>query len=292
MSGPHLNHDGLARLALGEVTAAERRAWAEHLGGGCGQCERLMATLDREHEELVMGLYLERSSEDLGELGRLSSDDKSRMFEALESELGADQAEVAVDGAGWSGRRALALAAGLLLALTISFVALLESPGPGPIVKGDVEILGGPVFLQFLALSASDEPGASLRARRGVNRGAYSRSDRLMFRYQVDHPAWVYLVRVGPGGEAEYLYPLEDDFAQIRRAGFHDANRGAQVLLYPLSDLSGLQTFCALALPESHDGREAAMEMAQEFLLLADRQDNLSRIRTDFMDCFQVKVDQ
>jgi hypothetical protein len=123
-----------------------------------------------------------------------------------------------------------------------------------------------------------------------VNLASYGPGSSLLFRYGLEHPGWMYLVRVGADGRSEVIFPAPGEESE-QEPGVYDAAEHDRLLAYPLKDLDQLQTFCALTYAAKPAGREAVAGQAERELERNRKQMIYTRLRKSSIDCFQIKVE-
>jgi hypothetical protein len=276
----------LDRLLRGDLAEDQRRAAREHLGGDCPDCDEFFAGLDDATRELLAGSHLARKGRRDGSSPALSAEDRDRIFAAVEGNLAA---AAAVIRPRFRTRRGLALAAGLILAVSLAFLGSRLWPKPGPTVKGADDVKGSGINLQFLVLEPGPDPEKP-QIKRGINQASVSPSARLLFRYRLEHPGWVYIVRVDAAGQGELIYPPAREESE-QPAGIYDAAVGDQLYDYPLHGLDRLQTFCALTYAARPDRRPSVFQGAVAEIERNRKQLGFNRLRTETMDCFEIKVE-
>jgi hypothetical protein len=280
------NPETLERLLRGELPPEQRRAVLDHLAGDCPDCEDFFAGLGDATGELLAKFYLARADGADDESAVLPAEARARIFAAVEAEFAAPAA--VRPRFTRASRRVFALAAGLVLAVSLSLGAYHLLQKPGPTVKGPEIAIDGPVFLQFLVIKAAPE-GSEPVIVRGVNHAVYSERDRVMFRFRIDQPAYVHIVRVGPEGKPEVIFPASANALALNPPGVYDANQDDQLMVYPLKDLDGLQNFCAAA----GAWRTSEQIVANLTAIIQDQhRDQPSRVRNPGIDCFQIKVEK
>jgi hypothetical protein len=296
MTGCPFDKELLERLACQDVSETERKQLIEHLESGCPECEGFFSDLEGEYYEILIGLYLGGSAGVKEESG-LSRRARKSILSAVQDELsGNPEAAYSNSSWVWKKQNVLALAAGLILILGILFFAadqFLFSSNPSTTsTKGDAVINEANIFLQFLVLRDDQEGDEIIQAMRGVNQGVYQTSDKILFRYEIDRAAWVYIVRLDKEGGGEVLYPAGGDRSERRQAGTHDANDADQIMVYPLKDVRGVQTFCAVASVSEMADMEGILSGVRTMLEQNIENNNSFRLRKGGLDCFQIKVEE
>ena len=182
----------------------------------------------------------------------------------------------------------MALAAGLVIAVGL-VVFFNRPPTPsGPTVKDGTTIDQNPtIALQFAVATGAKGPDGKPAVDRGVNHAAYPNSCWLLFRYTVDQPAWVYLVRVAPDKKTELIYPADKTDMTQKSPGVYDVNKGPDRLKYPLGGLGGRQNFCAVTVKEEAADLKPVLESATR----AAEQPPPDSKRQENVDCIEIKVE-
>lgn len=293
MSECPFNRDLLDRLLAGEISGEERDELARHLGEDCPECESFFAGLSATEEEIILKFGLARESEGESEPA-LSPEVRQKIFDAMPPPMVSGSAEI-TDLTPWIkkrwSRRTLALAASLLLAVSLLFLYQDRQPEAESYLKGGPE-KPAKITLQFLVLSPAVKEGAEPTLVRGVNRAVYPSRDRVLFRYQLDQPAFVYIERLDQAGKGEVVYPAKNDPDVKRAPGVYDVNQGDDLLAYPLELLADWQTFCAVCYTRGPVKPEKALAHAAK---LQDPNPKLVRsslFGISSMDCFKIKVDK
>ncbi|HUT53763.1 MAG TPA: hypothetical protein VM658_10250 [bacterium] len=286
-----LKPGSVERLFKGAADREERLSIMAHLQHPCSECAETILGLPADLERaIVLGLLEPTNGPD-----PLSEDEKTDMFRSI---MTADSCVpagapvlVAEQGKTWKGTRLLGLAALVVLMFLVPVAAhkVAESGLWTGIKQGAAAARGG-VFLEFLVLTESDQPGRAPTVERGDNNGRYPRAASLLFRYQVDSPVWLYLARCG-ATDCEVIFPEGED-GLVEPAGFYDASAGGELLVYPLARFSGAQTFCAVAYPPSAQGPGvgAAKERVLKEVSRHREASSDNRLRHEWMDCFQIEV--
>jgi hypothetical protein len=282
----------LERILKGEASREERMMVKIHLKSPCSECADTVLGLPAELEKsLILGLL-----DPPNRMASLTEQEKEDIFRSATSKHDSSTCGVPFPMSGrrgsGKGARFLALAAVILFAIIVlpAAMKLMRSGYWNGVKQGPAAARGG-VFLQFLVITESDKPDKAPTIVRGDNNGRYSEAASLLFRFQLDSPAWLYLVRCG-GGDCEVIFPEEDD-GPVEQAGFYDAVAGGEILVYPLAHLTGVQTFCAAAYPPSRKspGAEFSQKrVLQEISRRGTRFEN--RLRHEWIDCFQIEVSE
>src|SRR6266536_3028035 len=205
MSPMHLDLDTYRKLRSGELDGETSRKLAEHLDGACDECEAFLASLP--------------------------PDDLDGAVDAALSQLSP------VSGA----TRWLAVAAAVALVGGVSFTALrnrgLGDRGGGEGEKGrPAQVI--PARLRFAVV---DTGRGQAQLDRGQSGAVVPSGASLAFRVELGRPAYVALLRIGPG-ESEVVWKQH-----VARAGAVDVSENGRPAAYPLHGLAGTQRFALIA---------------------------------------------
>jgi hypothetical protein len=155
-------------------------------------------------------------------------------------------------------------------------------------VKGDPASGAGSIVLQFLVVDPS-APGEEPTIARGINHEQCRTGQVLMFRYQLERPGRVHLVRVGSDGAGEVISPAGESGKTLQEPGVYDVYQDGDVLAVPLAKHSGVQNFCAVVM-EDGPSPEAALLRAIREISQGAEPGGLGRVRKNWIDCFQIEV--
>jgi hypothetical protein len=288
-----LKNGAIERALGGAADDLELGQVKEHLTNPCPECEGALLGLPADRERLLIKfLYAPEAATPL------TGEEKDDIFNPVsrfcspEKKPAAPPHPRASGGRRWS--RAFAIAAMAVLVAGVSLIARhFCYPGLYDGVKDGAIISEGGVFLQFLVLTDSNKPDKTPAVVRGDNNGKYASGSSLLFRFQLNSPAWLYLVRSGGRGDSEVIFPV-GDYGPINQPGFYDATSGGELLVYPLAGLAGSHTFCAVAYPSSYKrhGGKAASDRALKEIEGHRVVPGGKRLRHDWIDCFRIEVGQ
>lgn len=285
----------LERLIRGEAKDDERESLAGHLAGPCPECDRFFAGMDGLTREILVKACLARKITQ-GDDPTLTEKEKEEIFEAVARDLpfidGAPNQDNLYALKSRPLRWAL-LAAAMVMACTATFWVISSLNDPtGLTSKDGSPVKGSGIILQFLAANKTQDKEAIPRIERGRNQASYGADASLLFRFELETPSWVYLVRLGRDGKDELISPAAGEKAVEMGPGVYDVSRGDKIMVYPLSGLQDIQTFCALALPAEPSRAGEALQKARTEVE-KDRNRFISgRLRKPWIDCFQIKVER
>lgn len=284
----------LEQLMRGEIAERESRRLISHLDQDCPRCGELFSRLDPGFQAALIHYCLARSR---GNGLQPSPEVKERIRQSLALNFSRSPhpdspAEAAVASLSSPRRWALPLAASLVLALGLTGVLIWkQKPALIPIEKGPSSIKEAGISLEFLVMNKTGSLEQPVEVSRGVNRAVCRPDSSLLFRYRLEQPARVYLVRVAERGEGQLIYPPPGASAEHHLAGIYDAGEGDQIFAYSLANLSGLQTLCAVAASETAPPPPQLVEQISRQIQQRQKQMDFSRYRDHGIDCFQIKVE-
>jgi len=290
-----LNNDLIEHTIGAGLGPAERENLVSHLDSDCAGCEEFLADLPDRYADLILDGTLARLAEQ-DQSFTLDPGARARIFERT----GAVQvAERHPRPASFSmpmrrSWRTMAFATAYVLVTSLAIVYLSffhHGLGEGPITKGPTGVNDSGVLLQFLVVEDDGGSAGEPRIKRGVNHGAYPASAWLAFRFEVTRPCHAYIAHVDSAGAAELAYPGEGEDGRLSRSGVYDANQGGRVLLYPLKDLDGIQTFCVAVFEDGPPAEEEVLQKVASIVDVNRESSSGSRIRYKEMDCFEIKVE-
>jgi len=282
----------IERILRGAASEEERSQASAHNRSACSECaDTILGLPDDLEKNLVQQLLSEQNG-----VAPLTEEERDGIFASVAPVDECISLEAPVPpspGAGGRDTIRFLKRAGLVALLILAPVIALSflKPELWTGVKDGAAVSRGGVFLQFLVFSESGTPDGTPSVARGDNNGKYSGDSSLLFRFQLDGPAWLYIVRIDGHGGGELIFP-DGDNGPIEHPGFYDATAEGALLVYPLSGLAASQTFCAVAYPSSlqRPGAAAAMKRALKELDRRRGRPDRTRLRHDWIDCFQIEV--
>jgi len=230
MSPMHLDLDTYRKLRSGELDAETARKLAEHLDGACDECETFLSSLPPDDLDGAVDAAL-------SQLSPVSDEETGRELEYWQIERKVRGWRPRLSGA----TRWLAVAAAVALVGGVSFTALrnrgLGDRGGGEGEKGrPAQVI--PARLRFAVV---DTGRGQAQLDRGQSGAVVPSGASLAFRVELGRPAYVALLRIGPG-ESEVVWKQH-----VARAGAVDVSENGRPAAYPLHGLAGTQRFALIA---------------------------------------------
>jgi hypothetical protein len=267
MASNHLDIETYRRLRSGRLDPKTARALAEHLDGDCAICEALIASLpvdglDGVTDAAVTQLAPARPEEagndmEFARIRRAVRPRRSAV--SFVSRYAAIAATVLVIGGG---------------GLYAVQHARTGSDDQG--IKGR-EMRPVPAKLRFAVVEGSDGAPQLDAGRSGA---VVPQGSSLAFRVEVGRPAYVALLRVGPGESSEVVWRQH-----VARPGAVDVSENGRPAAYPLRGLMGTQRFVLVASEHPIEDSDLGAAATAAKGASASREDPRFNVMTlDFVD--------
>ncbi len=234
----HLTADRLESLLAGELPPSELRALAEHLSGGCPDCERVL------DQGLTVDILLRLIEAEAASPVAPSADEQQEMWRAIQ----APPPTKVLQSRRWFGAL---IAAALVLVFAMPILSPTEPTSPEPGEEGwtgEKGVAAAPaVALRVLA-------GVGGRFETPVNAGMrLSREQVLIFSLDVAEPAARMLFAIDAAGQVTQLSPPPGGAAVVEPGGARRVAVGSDWVALGLDDQAGAVTLVAVAATDAHD---------------------------------------
>jgi hypothetical protein len=228
MTSIHLDLDTYRRLRSGQLDPARARQIADHLDGECATCDAFLASmpaddLDGSTDAALMQLAPQAAEE------RGNDIEYAKIRRAMAGRRTPT----------WRVTRFAAIAAALLAFGGASLVAVRYEQARR--MDDGVKGRGGQIVPARLLFAVVEASSAGQKIDHGRSGETVPEGASLAFRVEVGRPAYVALLRVGPG-ESEMVWKQHVD-----RAGAVDISENGHPAAYPLRGLAGTQRFVLVA---------------------------------------------
>lgn len=282
MGKRHITAEFLERALRGDAGPAEIRELSAHILEGCPECDAFIEGMSADDLEVLYSFFIacerERSSAKM-----LSREDKDDIYDKIELTKAAKSQSHRQQGVGRArGLRRLFLPIAAVFVAAVGTLLLYNGDAVDKYMKGSAEkTLPNEQVSLIFSVYDSDAEGL----QRGVNNGIYSQDDRILFRFRLAEPGTVQIIRSFGKEEHEVIYKSGEELLP----GFYDAADGDKLFAYPLEELAGKQTFCAVYSRETETD-ELFRKLKGSFKE-PDGQKETRWHETPWLDCFVITVE-